>query len=120
MTGTPFGAYLRAQRVAAGLSLRQVADSLGVSHVYLGEVERGVRGPLARDRWPKLLMTVPGLSEAELERKAATTRPLQLTLSDSPPKYQDLGLALARRIQEQDLSQTELDKLLRILRGGGR
>jgi transcriptional regulator with XRE-family HTH domain len=118
MTATPFGAYLRAQRVAAGLSLRQVADALGVSHVYLGEVERGVRGPIAKERWPQLLQAIPSLSQVELERRAATTRPLQLALSEAPPKYQDLGLALARRIQEQDLSQTELDNLLRILRGG--
>lgn len=37
------GAKLRAQRVAAGMSLRALAKLLDVSHVYLGEVERGDR-----------------------------------------------------------------------------
>ncbi len=37
------GAKLRGQRMKAGLSLRAMAKLLGVSHVYLGEVERGDR-----------------------------------------------------------------------------
>src|SRR5262249_14591405 len=117
MSEGAFGRYIRGKRVDAELSLRHVADQLGVSHVYLGEVERGVRGPLAKDRWPDLIRAIPGVIEEELERAAATTRPLQLLLGHAPPRYQDLGLALARRIEKQDLSKTQLDQLLRILRG---
>ncbi len=35
------GRYIRDKRVALGLTLRDVADHLGVRHVYYGEVERG-------------------------------------------------------------------------------
>jgi hypothetical protein len=43
---------------------------------------------------------------------------VRIDLSDAPPEYQDLGLALARRIERRDLEPTEVKSLLRILRGG--
>jgi transcriptional regulator with XRE-family HTH domain len=117
MQRTAFGAYLRTKRIKAGLSLREVARELNVSHVYLGEVERGVRGPLKRERWEDVIRLIPGTSLEDLEHHARTDRPIQLDLRDVPPEYQDLGLALARRIQEQDLSVQDLRCLTRILRG---
>jgi transcriptional regulator with XRE-family HTH domain len=41
------GDYLREQRVAAQLSLRQLADATGVSNPYLSQIERGLRRPSA-------------------------------------------------------------------------
>jgi len=41
------GDYLREQRVAARLSLRQLADQAGVSNPYLSQIERGLRRPSA-------------------------------------------------------------------------
>jgi PTS system nitrogen regulatory IIA component len=110
-----FGAYLRERRVAAGLSLREVARALGISHVYLGEVERGVRGPLRPEHWSALLKTVPTLSRGELGRHAAASRPLQVDLADAPPAYQELALALARRFKRRDLSGPEISRLLKLL-----
>jgi transcriptional regulator with XRE-family HTH domain len=42
-----FGDYLREQRVAAQLSLRQLAEQTGVSNPYLSQIERGLRRPSA-------------------------------------------------------------------------
>lgn len=42
------GAQLRALREAAGLSLRDLAKLLHCSHVYLGDLERGLRPIPAR------------------------------------------------------------------------
>jgi transcriptional regulator with XRE-family HTH domain len=112
-----FGQYIRQRRVEAELSLRFVADQLGISHVYLGEVERGVRPPLKKEHWAKLIATIPDIIEQELERKAAKSRPVQLNLEDAPPRYQDLGLALARRIEKRDLDEHQLTELLRLLAG---
>jgi transcriptional regulator with XRE-family HTH domain len=112
-----FGAYLRDRRVAAGLSLRDVAQRLGISHVYLGEVERGVRGPLRPEHWSALLKTIPQLSPAELERAAAASRPMQVDLADAPAAYQDVALALARRFKRRDLSEPEITRLLKLLGG---
>jgi transcriptional regulator with XRE-family HTH domain len=41
------GDYLREQRVANRLSLRQLADQTGVSNPYLSQIERGLRRPSA-------------------------------------------------------------------------
>ncbi|HET8602288.1 MAG TPA: helix-turn-helix transcriptional regulator [Marmoricola sp.] len=41
------GEYLHEQRVAAQLSLRQLADQAGVSNPYLSQIERGLRRPSA-------------------------------------------------------------------------
>jgi transcriptional regulator with XRE-family HTH domain len=44
-TASPVGAYIREQRSAAGVSLRQLARTAGVSNPYLSQVERGLRKP---------------------------------------------------------------------------
>ena len=41
------GDYLREQRTASRLSLRQLADQVGVSNPYLSQIERGLRKPSA-------------------------------------------------------------------------
>ena len=41
------GDYLREQRLAAQLSLRQLAEQAGVSNPYLSQIERGLRKPSA-------------------------------------------------------------------------
>jgi transcriptional regulator with XRE-family HTH domain len=41
------GDYLREQRVAAKLSLRQLAEQTGISNPYLSQIERGLRRPSA-------------------------------------------------------------------------
>lgn len=41
------GEYLKEQRVAAELSLRQLAEQAGVSNPYLSQIERGLRKPSA-------------------------------------------------------------------------
>ncbi|HEU4566738.1 MAG TPA: helix-turn-helix transcriptional regulator [Marmoricola sp.] len=41
------GEYLHDQRVAAKLSLRQLAEQAGVSNPYLSQIERGLRKPSA-------------------------------------------------------------------------
>src|SRR5690242_7284713 len=41
------GEYLKEQRTASRLSLRQLADQVGVSNPYLSQIERGLRRPSA-------------------------------------------------------------------------
>ena len=50
-----FGQYVKSLRTAANLSQRALAERLGLSHVYLGEVERGKRTALLPFRWPALV-----------------------------------------------------------------
>lgn len=44
---TGLGDYIREQRSAAQLSLRQLASTAGVSNPYLSQIERGLRRPSA-------------------------------------------------------------------------
>ncbi len=46
-TVSSLGEYLHEQRVAAELSLRQLAEQAGVSNPYLSQIERGLRRPSA-------------------------------------------------------------------------
>ena len=41
------GAFIRDQRRAAQMSLRELADRAGVSNPYLSQIERGLRRPSA-------------------------------------------------------------------------
>jgi len=47
MSVGPLGEFLKEQRTAARLSLRQLADQVGVSNPYLSQIERGLRRPSA-------------------------------------------------------------------------
>ncbi len=118
-TSSPFGRYVRARRIDAHKSLREVAHAIGVSHVYLGEVERGIRGPIKRDRWARLIDAVPGVTLDGLEAMSASSRPLQIRLDEAPPAYRDLALSLARRIEQKDLDPEKLHQLLALLGGRG-
>lgn len=115
MGETAFGRFLKAKRMAAGISLRALGNVLEISHVYLGEVERGVRPALNKEWWPKVASAVPGVSTAELAALAAESRPVQLNLENAPPHYRELGLALARRIENQDFSKDELRELMKMI-----
>lgn len=41
------GSFIRAQREATHVSMRQLADKAGVSNPYLSQIERGLRKPSA-------------------------------------------------------------------------
>ncbi len=44
---TDLGGYLREQRLAARMSLRQLSDLAGISNPYLSQIERGLKKPSA-------------------------------------------------------------------------
>ena len=44
---TDIGEFIRAQRLAAEVSIRQLAERAGVSNPYLSQIERGLRKPSA-------------------------------------------------------------------------
>lgn len=114
MSTSGIGTYIRDARVAANISLRQVARAVGLSPTFLGEIERGIRPTLSRKHWQALICAVPSLTYEGLER--ATTRPMQLDIKEAPPQYQDLTYALARRIEKRDLSADDFAKLFEMLK----
>lgn len=105
--------FIRQKRMETGLSLRALAQQLEVTHVFVSELERGVRRVPEGQVVP--LCRALNISADELKRHDVKDRPLQIPMTDAPPKYQDLGLALARRIEKRDLRPKEISELLRIL-----
>lgn len=114
---TPYGSLLRERRVQANLSLREVAEHVGVSHVFLADIERGVSGPLKPDREPKLLEALPNVTQAELNT-ARVASTYKITPATTPPKYMNVTAALARRIERDNLSDTKVNQLLELLKDG--
>ncbi|GAA4387618.1 helix-turn-helix domain-containing protein [Tsukamurella soli] len=45
--GADIGEFIRSQRLAAEVSIRQLAEKAGVSNPYLSQIERGLRKPSA-------------------------------------------------------------------------
>ncbi len=114
MTPSPFGLYLREKRIAAKKSLREVAKALGISHVYLGEVERGRRRVLPEHHWDALMRAVPGTTKADLRRLAAQSEALD------PVGLEGAGrkvvLALARKLDEEGITEDEAEQFLSLLK----
>src|SRR6478736_1473198 len=58
------GDYLKEQRLAARLSLRQLADQVGVSNPYLSQIERGLRKPSAEQLYVRAGIVHPDPGQA--------------------------------------------------------
>lgn len=112
---TPYGTLLRRRRIDAGLSLRDVAERLHVSHVYLADVERGARGPLQPEHEPKLKRIIKGLTSSDLARAREASRPVKITLETTPERWEDVTIALARRYARGNLREDQREQILRIL-----
>lgn len=113
---TPYGALLRERRVKAGLSLREVAEHIGISHVFLADVERGVSSPLKVEREVTLLEIMPTVTAAELHRARIASKPVKIT----PPneRYHELASVFARRVERENLSDSKFNAILALLNEG--
>jgi transcriptional regulator with XRE-family HTH domain len=91
-----FGERLRALRKGAGKTLGDVAEALGVSVVYVSDVERGNRSPLR----PDLIDSVSnllGCDTAELHKLAAEVRgAFELRTDRMPEPAKEFVAGLAR------------------------
>lgn len=114
---TPYGALLRERRVQAGLSLREVAEHIGVSHVFLADIERGTSGPLKPEREPALMEALPNIHKHELISARASST-YKITPATTPAKYMDMTAAFARRIERGNLSDTKVHRILELLKDG--
>jgi transcriptional regulator with XRE-family HTH domain len=68
-----FGEVIRQQRQRAGLSLANLAAQLGVTKVYVSDVERGLRKPFTQQRIREVAKVLD-LDPEELSRLAARSR----------------------------------------------
>lgn len=113
MAISPFGVYLRDARTADKKSLREVADELGITHVYLGEIERGRRRSLPEKYWERLTEVVPSITMEGLQAAAAVSEPLDPSTMQG--RSRDVVVALARALEDNVMSEDLANRLLDVL-----
>jgi transcriptional regulator with XRE-family HTH domain len=84
-----FGAWLRRRRQEENLTLRELAEKLGVTHPYLSQVENGVATP--GEELARKAARLFGASEEEVvfaaREVAKLIRDLKETYPHEAPKY---------------------------------
>ena len=103
-----FGSFVRAQREEKRLTLKDVAKVVGVSIVYLSDVETGRRPPFSDSTKLRKLAKALGIESADLREHASIdNKAVELGL-DSNPKKSEFALQLARRWDS--ISDEELER----------
>lgn len=97
------GALIRAQRVTAGLSLRELAERTKVSNAYLSQIERGLHEPSI-----SVLDAIAAALDVSLEALLARSGLL------APEDERDRGGALVRDTEAAILSDPELSEPQRV------
>jgi transcriptional regulator with XRE-family HTH domain len=114
---TPFGVRLRRLRAERGISLKQMAEALGVSAAYLSALEHGRRGR------PTHAMVVAICAQLniiwdeadELHRLARLSHPrVTVDTAGLAPAATELANLLAERIRK--LPPERIDRLLELLK----
>ena len=114
---TPFGVKLRQIRAERGMTLKEMAESLGVSSAYLSALEHGRRG---RPAHPMVVALCAQLNiiwdEAdELVALARRSHPrVTVDTAGLAPQATELANLLAERIRK--LSPAEIERMLAILK----
>lgn len=112
-----FGEMVREARIQADLSLRQLAEELDVSHVYLGEVERGKRRSLPPRHWDRLVELLPTLTVADLREAAERSKSVTVDPLAHTGQVRDLAITLARKLATDEVGEAQARDILRILKG---
>ena len=113
---TPFGAKLRELRAARGVSLKTMAEAIGVSGAYLSALEHGKRGAPTWYLVQRIItyFNVIWDEAEELERLAQDSDPrITVDTAGLSPRATQLANRLARHIRT--LGEPEIAALLALL-----
>ena len=105
---------LRQRRVSdLKLTLKQIAERMGASAVYVSDIERGNRRPLR----PDVLANIAAAYDMDLERVTrlalASRDSVQLDTRDASAEKRDVAVTLAR--SWENLSPDDLDEIRKVL-----
>jgi transcriptional regulator with XRE-family HTH domain len=113
---TPFGDKMRKLRAARGVTLKEMAEELGVSSAYLSALEHGKRG---RPGWHLIQRILSYFNiiwddAEEVARLARISHPrITIDTSGLSPKATELANRLADDVAKLDV--VALDELLAVL-----
>ena len=113
---TPFGAKLRELRAARGVSLKAMAEAIGVSGAYLSALEHGRRGAPTWYLVQRIItyFNVIWDEAEELERLAQDSDPrIVVDTAGLSPRATQFANRLARQIGS--LGEVEITALLAVL-----
>jgi transcriptional regulator with XRE-family HTH domain len=102
------GALMRAQRMSADLSLRELAERTNVSNAYLSELERGLHEPSLR-----VLRAIASALGMPLELMLASAGVLEDAEGDRPADVRETEAAILR---DRELSEPQRTALLSVYR----
>lgn len=107
-----FGAKIRHLREQAKKSMKDLANALGVSVVYISDIERGRRNPPQGDKLHKIADFL-NISREEVETWALKERKrVELDLKSESGPISDAALVLARRWDS--ITDAEAEEILEI------
>jgi transcriptional regulator with XRE-family HTH domain len=114
---TPFGVRLRQLRAERGISLKQMAETLGVSAAYLSALEHGRRGRPTHAMVVAIcaLLNIIWDDADELHRLARLSHPrITVDTAGLSPAATELANLLAERIRK--LPPEQVERLLELLK----
>jgi transcriptional regulator with XRE-family HTH domain len=105
-----FGELIRSSRRRLNKSLQDVADALGVSVVYVSEVERGKRPPFTIERLPALAQTL----DLDLDTLKAAAWTHRKMIEWDPDTASDKQVEALMALARGGLSEPQLEAILKI------
>lgn len=110
-----FGDFIRTCRRNRELTLQEVADELGVSVVYVSEVERGKRPPFVAERLEKLAKILH--VDTRLLKSAAMRE--RSVIEFDPRRTSLKQVEVLNSLARGGLSDEQLDEILNIVQRKG-
>lgn len=112
-----FGELLRHLRRQADKTLGDVAKLLGVSVVYLSDVERGNRNPFSRGRILRIADFLNNADPAQLLEAADRERGfIEYDITDATPLQAEVVGGLVTGLARGGISEDQLHKIQDVLR----
>lgn len=111
MAQETFGSFVRGHREEKGLGLREMAGMIGVSPTYLSKVERDQFDPPAEDK----VIAIAEVLSVDRDELLALAGKVATDVTDAVKRRPKQLSAFLRTTQ--DMSDDELDKLMKKLRG---
>ncbi len=119
MMAERFGDALRRRRREAGKTLSDVAGVLGVSIVYVSDVERGNRRPLDSERIIKVSKYLDSDPGPLIQAAARERGVIEYDISKAAPLEADVVGGLVSGLARGGVTDDQLRKIQLILQKGG-
>ena len=118
MNNLNFGEFLQNKREDKGITLRRMAEMLGVSAPFLSDVEKGRRNSLDMDKLA-LLKQILNLSDDEYQTMLNLAGKQRKTVAPDLPEYimdRDYVSAALRTARDLDAGEAEWQRFVEELR----